>query len=350
MTETRKNTAKQKALPLSDWPCADREAWQAAQAGGGILDEGGAASHLREISRQDLTRRYAYFLSFAAQQGALDADGPAAAAVTQDNILAYLRYLESRVSSVTLAQSVQKVGWVASFLAPEQDWVWLLRIARRLDLRAKPRDRRKDVVEIKDLYRLGMRLMKQAETSASSGSLARAVLYRDGLLIALMSADPLRLANMVALEIGRTLIKAGTSWSFEIPAEETKERRLHLAVLPDWSAICIDRYIETYRPLFRNSDATARVWLSQLGLPLSMTSVYSLVCTRTSEAFGRPINPHLIRSCLATSVAIHHGAQIGLAMTVLRHQNPRETERHYIRAEMIDAVRTYQELLLGDQE
>ena len=80
-----------------------------------------------------------------------------------------------------------------------------------------------------------------------------------------------------------------------------------------------------------------------------MTSVYSLVCTRTSEAFGRPINPHLIRSCLATSVAIHHGAQIGLAMTVLRHQDLKVTERYYNQAKMIDAVRAYHEILLGSQ-
>ena len=69
------------------------------------------------------------------------------------------------------------------------------------------------------------------------------------MIIALRAADPLRLDNIAALEIGRTLIKDGATWSFEIPAEETKERRLHLAVLPDWSAPCIDRYIEFYRPL-----------------------------------------------------------------------------------------------------
>ena len=79
------------------------------------------------------------------------------------------------------------------------------------------------------------------------------MLYRDGLIIALFAADPLRLANITALEIGRTLIKDGTTWSVDIPAEETKNGRPHLAVLPDWSVPCIDRYVHHYRPMFRNA-------------------------------------------------------------------------------------------------
>ena len=160
-----------------------------------------------------------------------------------------MHYLEPRVSSVTLAQSLYKIARVAACLDPERDWRWLKRVARRLDLRAKPRDKRNEVVEIKELFRLGLQLMDQAEKAENSTSFRRALLYRDGLIIALLAADPLRLDNIAALEIGRTLIKDGATWSFDIPAEETKERRLHLAVLPDWSAPCIDRYIEFYRPL-----------------------------------------------------------------------------------------------------
>ena len=135
------------------------------------------------------------------------------------------------------------------------------------------------------------------------------------------------------------MIKDGTTWSFEIAAEQTKERRLHLAVLPDWCSPRIDWYVQHYRPLFPNAELTSRLWLSRSGRPLSEAALYRLVCKRTRAAFGKRINPHLIRSCLATSAALHHGAQIGLAMTVLRHQNFEITQRHYNKAKMIDAVR-----------
>ena len=211
-------------------------------------------------------------------------EGPAAAAVTEQNILHYLRYLEQRVSSVTLAQSIYKIARVAHCLAPGRDWRWLQRVARRLELRAKPRDKRNDVVSIKELFQLGRQLMDQAEKNASATNSFRALLYRDGLIIALLAADPLRLANITALEIGRTFIKDGTTWSIDIPPEETKARRLHLAILPDWSAPCIDRYVEHYRTFFPNAESTNRLWLSQDGRPLTADGLYRLVCKRTLDA------------------------------------------------------------------
>ena len=346
-----RNPPSQKALPLPDWPKADREAWDAAQVTGNILDDhDGIISHLNAQTRDDLTRRYAYFLFFLARQGRLERDGAAAASVTPENILAYVHYLEPRVSSVTLSQSLYKISRVAGCLDPGRDWRWLRRLCKRLDLRAKPRDRRSDVVEIKDPFRLGRRLMYQADKADLSTALSRALLYRDGLIIALLSTDPLRSANITALEIGRTLIKDGMTWSLNIPAEETKAGRPHLAVLPDWSAPCIDHYVEHYRPLFGNAEATSRLWLSRRGRPLDDSSLYRAVCKRTLEAFGKPINPHLFRSCLATSTAVHHGANMGLAMTVLGHQSSKVTTRHYNQAKMIDAVRAYQEVLLAEPQ
>jgi hypothetical protein len=64
--------------------------------------------------------------------------------------------------------------------------------------------------------------MDQAEKTDNSTPFRRALVYRDGLIIALLATDPIRLDN-IATEIGRTLIKDGTIWSFEIPAKETDQ-------------------------------------------------------------------------------------------------------------------------------
>ena len=274
MTESYRRPPTQKALPLPDWPRADRQAWLAAQAKAGVLDDGGMISHLSAQTLEDLTRRYAYFLSFLTEKAKLNSLGPAAASVIEENIMLYVRYLEPRVSSVTLAQSLYKVSRVAACLAPERDWRWLKRVARRLDLRAKPRDKRHEVVEIRALFELGLHLMDEAGKTDNVTSLGRALLYRDGLVVALLAANPLRRANIAALEIGKTLVKDGTTWSLEIPAEQTKERRLHLAVLPDWSVLCIDRYVHYYRPLFPNAETTGRLWLGRSGRPLGESGLY----------------------------------------------------------------------------
>jgi integrase/recombinase XerD len=347
---TRRSPPTQKALPLPAWPKADREAWQVAQEAADVLEEGGTASHLSTSTRKDLTRRYAYFLSFLADGGTLNLQRPAAAVVMEENILLYLRFLEPRVSSVTLAQSLYKIARVAYCLAPERDWRWLRRIVRRLDLRAKPRHKRNEVVPIEELFMLGQQLMNRAENAVEATSCFRARSYRDGLIIALLAADPIRLANFTALEIGRTIIKDGTTWSFDIPAEETKAGRRHLAVLPDWSTPRIDRYVQHYRRLFPNAESTNRVWLNQVGRLLTGYGLYYVVCKRTFDAFGKRVSPHLFRSCLGTSTAVHHGAEIGLAMTVLDHKSSEVFERHYNQARMIDAVKAYQRIVLADPQ
>jgi len=351
MMPFRRNSPSQKALPLADWSKVDSKTWQAAQEAGGVLDDCGIASHLSEQTLKDLTRRYAYFLSFCAHQRTLDLEGPAAATVTEENILQYLHHLQGRVSPVTLAQSFYKISRVAQCLAPQRDWRWLQRIARRLDLRAKPRDKRNEVVPIRELVQLGLRLMDQAEKAGEATAICRALQYRDGLIIALLAADPLRLRNITALEIDRTLRKDGSSWSFDIPTDETKTRHQHPAILPDWSAPYIDRYVEHYRYLLlRHVESTNRLWLNQLGRPLSASSLYRRIYKRTHDAFGKRVNPHLFRSCFATSTAVDHGAEVGLAMTVLGHQSSKVFNQYYNQAKMIDAVRAYQDIVLADPQ
>jgi integrase/recombinase XerD len=102
--------------------------------------------------------------------------------------------------------------------------------------------------------------------------------------------------------------------------------------------------------LLPNAETTRRLWLGRSGRPLGEDGLYHLVCKRTRAAFGKRINLHLFRACLITSTAVHHGAQMGLAITVLRHQSSKVTERHYNQAKMIDAVRAYQEMLLDDPQ
>jgi hypothetical protein len=120
MTKSRRNPPCQKALPFAKWPKGDRETWRAAHGTAGVLDDGGMASHLSPRTLDDMTSRYSYLLYFLAERGKLNHDGPAAASVTEENILDYVRFLESRVSSVTLAMSLRKIARVAACSPPNE--------------------------------------------------------------------------------------------------------------------------------------------------------------------------------------------------------------------------------------
>jgi hypothetical protein len=57
-----------RSLPISEWPEADRKAWENA-CRPARLKPGGAASHLAQESRDDIARRYGAFLGFLQRTG-----------------------------------------------------------------------------------------------------------------------------------------------------------------------------------------------------------------------------------------------------------------------------------------
>src|SRR3954451_2634993 len=98
-----------RSLPINLWPKADQLAWESAWRPPDRLKRGGAAGHLKPITRDDLARRYGYFLDFLSRRNSLLMDGPAARHVTSKNIDDYLTEIKQRVSSVTVYGSIYKL-------------------------------------------------------------------------------------------------------------------------------------------------------------------------------------------------------------------------------------------------
>jgi len=200
---------------------------------------------------------------------------------------------------------------------------------------------------VRDLFKLGLGLMHEANTTQDRTVFGRALDYRDGLMISLLAATVLRMSNFMDLELGRTLVRRGATWLIAIPGPESKTGRPIEMSVPEVLATRLNAFLATYRPLFRGADAHRHIWPSRNARPLSESGVYSIITKRTREAFGQSINPHLFRDCAVTSIALHHGAEIHLASALLGHRHPRMTERYYNQAGMIEAVRGYQAILDG---
>ena len=64
--------ARIRSLPIEFWPEADRKAWISACQPSQRLKRGGAGSHMKPITLDDLARRYGYFLDFMNRRGLLD--------------------------------------------------------------------------------------------------------------------------------------------------------------------------------------------------------------------------------------------------------------------------------------
>jgi integrase/recombinase XerD len=335
--------------PIDQWPQHDRQRWQAALQPGDLLEQGGCRAEHSGYSNRAIEKGYGRWLTWLDSRGFLDDRAPADR-ITPERVAAYVEHLESENASGTVIARLIELKVTAGIMDPGREWSWIYRMASAIRVRHKPaRPKRHRLVAIERLFGLGLALMAGAE--AETTPLRRFKSYRDGLMIALLASRPLRLRNLTGLILNRTLIKRGEIWWIQIPAAETKTKNAIELPLPGILAPYLETYLADHRSAIAKSRgtgaATAAVWLSIYGPPMTDNGIYGRVVARTREGLGQPINPHLFRDCAATSVAIDDPVHVGIASRLLGHRNGSTTERYYNQARSVEASRLMQESLLA---
>jgi site-specific recombinase XerD len=306
----RARNATIRSLAIDLWPDADRIAWIAACRPPERLKRGGAAGHLRQITRDDLARRYGYFLDFLNRRSLLHRDTAAGAHVTPDIVASYLAELKDRVSSVTVYGSIYKLRRVSQFIAPGRESTWLSEIEKDLALVMCPRSKFDRLVLTEVLVEAGLSLVAEAETAANLTSLARARQVRNGLMVALLALCPIRLRNFAALEIGRTFAEINGQWWIVLPASDTKEKRADERPIDNMLRSAIECYITKFRPILEARGASSSaLWLSSNdGMPMSYDGIESTIKITTLSTAGVDVSPHLFRTSAASTAATRGGA------------------------------------------
>jgi hypothetical protein len=213
-----KQGAEIHSVPVDDWPEQDRMRWEEVCRPGERLKRGGAAAHLKPITRDDLARRYGYFLDFLRRTGRPASAGMPADQATPENVAAYLAELEGRVGSVTVYGSIYKLRRAAELLNPSLDLGWLRELEKDLDLLKQPKSKYPRLVDTAAIVEAGLTLLHEAEIvpkaspyrsitsrsrearrraggAADRVALNQAVLARNGLMMALLALCPTRLKN-----------------------------------------------------------------------------------------------------------------------------------------------------------
>jgi len=331
-----------RSLPINEWPEADRQSWEHSCRPGSRFKPGAAASYLGEVSREDFARRYGAFLGFMQRMGRLDCNLAAAAHVTVPNVEAYIAELNNRVRSVTVYNCIYKLRRASELLAPTVDYTWLAEIEKDLALVMVPRSKVDRLVLTERLVDAGLTLIVVAQAIAKN-DLSRAIRVRNGLMIAVLAFDPIRLRNFAALEIGRTFIEERGGWWITLPAQETKSQRLDERRIPSLLNSAIDLYLKQSRPILIGSrPPNDFLWISsRTGGPLTKKNLGTLISKITFEALGVDVSPHLFRTAAATTAALYGTSMPHLASGVLGHTDPRVTEEHYNRATSANAANIY---------
>jgi integrase len=334
-------------MPFDEWPAVDQAAWNAAIRPGSLLEDGGPAADWSPQSRRKRIEHYGRWLSFLQLNGWLD-NGPPGDRVRPEQVRAYIGELQAMNSPYTVLCYVEDLYAVMKVTAPDRDWSWLRRLANRLQSRAVSCRRKEAKVRPSaDLYALGLRLMQEAEDRDSGPLLDRSIRFRDGLIIALLATRPLRRRNLAQMLVGRNLRQTTQGYWLHFGSQETKNGQPIDVPVPAALAPLVDRYLDHYRPVLLGGRNHSELWISRNGIPLAAPSIYHAVRSRTYEAFGVAINPHLFRDCAATSVAVEDPNHVRVAATLLGHTGLSTTQRHYDQSRMLAAGRDYQRKMLA---
>jgi integrase len=288
-------------------------------------------------------------LDFCQRKGVFEESAESAGHVTPKIIDAFVCELYDRVGSVTRASYIERIRRMARLLAPSRDLGWLRDIEVDLRYEARLRPKYHRIVPSERLLKLGLDLIRCGETNKHLTRLTRARLVRDGLMVALLALCPIRLRNFAELRIGRQLRRIDDTWWIILEAAETKSDRPDERPVPEILTPYIDRWLECWRPLFRNPDDG--FWSSIKGGRLAYTYVGHIITKTTLRELGVAVNPHLFRDCAIYTIATEAGDRMGIGSGLLQHTDDRTIERHYNKGALIGAVRRYQQMLdqlIGD--
>jgi integrase len=334
-------------LPYRHWPAADRLLWeQAVDCDDPFAEAPGA--RLAKASRQTYQLAWRRFLGFIATHEPTALELAPAERLTIERIRGFVLELNATRVPTSVARLVDALYRVAHMMMPERDLAWLRAVATRLREVAPAEAQNRPVITSVQLLALGQQLMdeSQAPLGASISRLG-ALRYRDGLIFALLAFVPIRRKNLVALEIGRHLLREGDRWFVIIAREETKTGTAIEFPIPELLDSYLAFYLDVARQRLLRDPTCEALWVNSKGSRLSYLSIGRIIGGRSKDRLGVHVTPHDARDASATTWALHAPDRIGVARDLLAHRDLRTTIKHYNRAKGVEASRAYREVIDG---
>ncbi len=390
-----------KSLPIGDWPKPDREAWDVACRPAVRLRRGGSASHLAARTREDLQKRYGYFLTFLKESRRFDAATSCESLLTPENVDALVHRMRNEWSATTLFMTIQKLKQITRHLAPSTNFKWLSDVAGDLMAEDGP-VKNPPVVDASQLLIAGLAFVEEYIEPERPMDMRSALNIRNGLMVAMLASCPIRANNLTGLTLGRSLHLSNSCWWIDLQGRETKNGRPDTRMIPEFLTPALESYLRKARPFLitsrdprdsgrrhlaryngfdddletdqttvrsahlsrvgaaavargapkpDDSDALGKLlgplWVSRYGGPMTCSSIYDVVTSVTEATIGVAISPHGFRYAAATTAAWKAGNMPHLASGILQHQDRRITDASYIRATSFEAAQQLAKMLRG---
>ena len=322
--------AARRVMPLSNWPEADRTAWERSlPRSQGPFRKNGGGPTIGHHSLLNRKKGYGRWLGFLRQVDELDLNAMPSARVTPERLDAYIEDLRchgNRPSSIV--NRIVFLKGALKTMEPDDDHEWITRpcgvpIQRYFD--AQPRDRP---------VHHSATLLAWAEEQFAAGLAhplphRRCPLIRDAAIVAVFVLPAPRVGALSQLRLGINLQRRDQGWWLDQDASITKMSRAEWCPLPEAVTPILDRYLAVERVELLQGRLTDRLWIAWGGADLTKSSIRNNIRKRSGISFDQAFGPHAFRRALGTTVAVDGYDSPHDASVLLGHTNSETTTKHY---------------------
>lgn len=326
-------------LPMSEWPNEDKVAWARAISPADIFSDPGPATHLAESTQEAQIGAYGRWLRYVSIHWP-DTLRVSGRPDDQECLLAFVKNLQLRLKPVSVWGEIDRLHSFCFYVWPERDWAWMRELTNRLHLLISPRALPlANEFSIDELYQLGLKLMRRSCLIAPYRELDDSVMYRDGLMIALLAVTTFRRKNLWQLSIDQEVKCIGEHWIVQIEAADMKNGQPFEMALPQEVGALIVSYIEEHRARLLGGNDSNKLWISKTGKPMTLNRVGQRIAQVTKRDLGKQISAHMFRHIAATSIATTSPELAHIIRPLLAHTSSRTAERYYNKATSMEASR-----------
>ncbi len=336
-------------LRPADWPAQDQKMWRMAIREGGLFDDVGHLAHLSPPTLGMIQSAYGKWLGWLTmtQHEVLEMPPP-----DRLQLERFIDFAEanSHLSPKTQHLCTSNTLRLLHHAYPERDWEAAWRVIRRLKIQADRHvSHRKNGRILSGNHVLSAALDLAGPVAAAARTpLQRALLQRNGTIIAFLALMPLRRRAFTSLRLGEAVVFEDNDIRIIARPHMTKRRTHWETLVPPSIAPTLRRYIEEVRPqLMKPGRDHEMLWVTKYGTPVSGSAMSTLIRNQTHELFGVTISPHLFRDIAATTLARTAPEATGHIRALLDHTGHETAEKYYNQARTIEAARDYATVLEG---
>jgi len=336
--------------PISEWPGSDAQAWARCRGLGrsrlSKVNVGSWASSTVELAEG----AWGTYLGFLEARGWLDANGDVAERIREEWVLAYGKWQIETHSVATASIRINALFNFVRAVTSDSAPAWLrdykLNLAEYHLLNAAEMPEPPAPAE---LAWAGFELMRLAQAKSETDPQSAALMFRDGLMIAVVAFHGNRRREILELEDGTNIQKTEAGYVLQVYARNSKTKKPNRSDINRVLVEVIDEYRARHRPVLvqlykkESGKETQAFFVSPSIGRMGGTRISAIFARRTKQVLGTSWSPQQFRRAITSDAVRRDPKLVMLAAAVNRH-SLQVAMKHYNAAQRSAAERRFQEI------